>query len=512
MSTPSNGPETGTSATDMESVYRWVASLPNMETRENALLELCKRRESVPELAVIIWHSFGSVAALLQEICSIYPYINPPNLSAHQSNRVCNALAFMQCLASHPETRKEFLKANIPLYLYTFLNTNNQTRPFEYLRLTSLGVIGALVKTDEPEVIAFLLGSEIIPLCLVIMESGSELSRTVATFIMQKLLLDEVGLAYICQTYERFVHVATVLEKMVIDLAREQSLRLLKHLIRCYLRLSDNSRARDALRTCLPQHLTDGTFKQHYDHYPQNSPGLPILVTKTTSKSRITFALNVFSIVVIQLGVACSVGYLITQILPVSFWILQNLIFLWMSSFIYFVLEIVWAFIKSVPRIFPWNILYLFMMTFMSSYIIGCECLSYKDEVPFVAFAFLWTMLQVIVCFALFVVNDFTETLLSRIINILFGLSILSGQIAYFARRQSTITLLIAGCVGFPCTCYQLVKEVKLVFGGGGRYYSEENTIIPARNIYGYCWCLFLTIIWVYAPFGLRSEQPKSLQ
>ncbi|VDP55991.1 unnamed protein product [Schistosoma mattheei] len=114
--------------------------------------------------------------------------------------------------------------------------------------------------TDEPEVIAFLLGSEIIPLCLVIMESGSELSKTVATFIMQKLLLDEVGLAYICQTYERFAHVATVLDKMVIHLAREQSLRLLKHVIRCYLRLSDDSRARDALRTCLPQQLVDGTF------------------------------------------------------------------------------------------------------------------------------------------------------------------------------------------------------------------------------------------------------------
>lgn len=245
---------------EMESVYKWISALPNIETRESALLELCKKRESVPELAPLLWNSCGSIAALLQEICAIYPYINPPNLNAHQSNRVCNALALLQCLASHPETRSEFLKANIPLYLYTFLNTSNRTRPFEYLRLTSLGVIGALVKTDEPEVIAFLLGSEIIPLCLVIMESGSELSKTVATFIMQKLLLDDVGLAYICQTYERFAHVATVLDKMVNHLAKEQSLRLLKHVIRCYLRLSDDARARDALGSCLPQQLTDGTF------------------------------------------------------------------------------------------------------------------------------------------------------------------------------------------------------------------------------------------------------------
>ncbi len=35
---------------------------------------------------------------------------------------------------------------HIPLFLYPFLSTSSKTRPFEYLRLTSLGVIGALVK------------------------------------------------------------------------------------------------------------------------------------------------------------------------------------------------------------------------------------------------------------------------------------------------------------------------------------------------------------------------------
>ena len=90
-------------------------------------------------------------------ISSVYPYITPPTLTAQQSNRVCNALALLQCIASHPETRTLFIQANIPLFLYPFLNTKSSTRPFEYLRLTSLGVIGALVKTDETEVINFLL-------------------------------------------------------------------------------------------------------------------------------------------------------------------------------------------------------------------------------------------------------------------------------------------------------------------------------------------------------------------
>lgn len=50
---------------------------------------------------------------------------------------------------------------------------------------------------DDSEVIDFLLSTEIIPLCLRIMETGSELSKTVATFIVQKILLDDMGLSYI---------------------------------------------------------------------------------------------------------------------------------------------------------------------------------------------------------------------------------------------------------------------------------------------------------------------------
>uniref|UniRef100_A0AC34GNL3 CCR4-NOT transcription complex subunit 9 n=1 Tax=Panagrolaimus sp. ES5 TaxID=591445 RepID=A0AC34GNL3_9BILA len=245
-----------------EAVFiQWILDLRNMDTRETALLELSKKRESLPELSIWLWYSYGTMASLIQEVISIYPAIMPATLTAIQSNRVCNALALMQCVASHPQTRKPFLNAKIPLYLYPFLHTTKNTRPFEYLRLTSLGVIGALVKNDEEDVIKFLLSTEIIPLSLRIMEQGSELSKTVATFILQKILTDDTGLAYVCQTYERFSHVAMILGKMVINLAKEPSPRLLKHVVRCYSRLSDNNRALQALVQCLPDQLKDDTFK-----------------------------------------------------------------------------------------------------------------------------------------------------------------------------------------------------------------------------------------------------------
>lgn len=109
------------------------------------------------------------------------------------------------------------------------------------------------------------------------METGSELSKTVAIFIVQKILLDDHGLNYICATYERFYAVGTVLSNMVSQLVEQQTARLLKHVVRCFLRweniqdfdfvpanmnfrLSDNARAREALRQCLPEPLRDATF------------------------------------------------------------------------------------------------------------------------------------------------------------------------------------------------------------------------------------------------------------
>jgi CCR4-NOT transcription complex subunit 9 len=175
----------------------------------------------------------------LQEIIDTYKLLAPPNLTIQESNHTCNVLALFQCIAAHYETRPFFLSAQIPIFLYPFLNTVNKNKPFEYLRLTALGVIGALVKIDNAEVISFLLNTEIIPLCLRIMERGSELSKTVATFIVQRILLDDNGLNYVCNTAERFYAVNHVLNNMI---SITPTGRLIKHVIRCYARLSENSR------------------------------------------------------------------------------------------------------------------------------------------------------------------------------------------------------------------------------------------------------------------------------
>jgi CCR4-NOT transcription complex subunit 9 len=105
-------------------VLQWVADLMEPSRRETALMELSKKREQVPELALVLWHSFGVMTSLLQEIISVYPLLNPSQLTAAASNRVCNALALLQCVASHNETRGLFLNGTYHLRALTRRSAN----------------------------------------------------------------------------------------------------------------------------------------------------------------------------------------------------------------------------------------------------------------------------------------------------------------------------------------------------------------------------------------------------
>lgn len=55
-----HGPGGGMSEDDRKTM-EWIVQLLNSQTRETALLELSKKREAVPELALVLWHSFGTL-------------------------------------------------------------------------------------------------------------------------------------------------------------------------------------------------------------------------------------------------------------------------------------------------------------------------------------------------------------------------------------------------------------------------------------------------------------------
>ncbi|XP_071725700.1 uncharacterized protein [Rutidosis leptorrhynchoides] len=252
----------------MQTPEKLILDICNPDLRENALMQLSKNTRRYGDMAPWLWYSTGTVTALIQEIISIYPYLSPHKLTPDQSTRVSNAIVLLQCIATHQDTRKLLVKANIPIYLYPFLNTTSRLRTFEFLRICSLGVIGALVKVDDTEVINFLLSTEIFPMCRHTMETGSELSKKVALFIIKSILLNKEGLKYACSTAKRFCAVTNVLGNMVGELVEQPSKEVIKLIIGCYLNLSRNPRACDALKSCFPQMLQDGTFTNYIHDDP----------------------------------------------------------------------------------------------------------------------------------------------------------------------------------------------------------------------------------------------------
>ena len=53
---------------DIANIIEWVDQIKDLSTRENALVELNKKRESYPELAVYIWFSPGTTVALYLKV------------------------------------------------------------------------------------------------------------------------------------------------------------------------------------------------------------------------------------------------------------------------------------------------------------------------------------------------------------------------------------------------------------------------------------------------------------
>lgn len=218
-----------------EEMIEWVNELTtNPKERGKALQALCVKREQISDLAIRLWTTPGTMTVLLSEIISTYPYIAANNYNIPQSNRVCNVLALLQCVAGHDQTRKAFIEANFPIYLFPFLHQTSSAREAEYFKLTSLGIIGSLVRNEEPEVITYLLNVDFVPLCLRILKFGQEISRIVAAFIVQKILSDNSGRASICSTKEKVETVVKVFNRVVNDLTKNFSTRLAQHVVSSY--------------------------------------------------------------------------------------------------------------------------------------------------------------------------------------------------------------------------------------------------------------------------------------
>ena len=226
------------------------------DRRSEVLTTLSIHREGIPDLAVLLWENPATVTVLLSEILAVLPQITatsfghssaPVGLSQRATHNACNVLALFQCLAGDDATRRQFVRSNIPMYLFPFLHTTNQNSECERLKVAALGIIGNLVRADQPEIIEYLLNNEFFPLCLRILKFGQDMSKLIAAYIIKEILSDPAGKTSICGKKERLDTVLSVLTLVLGELLSKYSKNLARNIIACYQILLTSAEARRVL-------------------------------------------------------------------------------------------------------------------------------------------------------------------------------------------------------------------------------------------------------------------------
>ena len=245
-----------------ELIIKYTDEIKNEETRWEAIENLYKYREKNKNIAIYLWYSRGTMAALVQEIIKAYQYLSASKLTNEKSDKIKFIISLFQNIVLHQKTRKEFIESQLLVFLYPFLKCTNKSKSYEVIKVSALSVIAALVKNNDSDVINFLIKTEIIPVILRIMEKGNELIRAVTCFIVQRIIVDVNGLKYICEMRQRLLAIIYVLDTM---LQNKVSPRIVKNILKIYLRLIENKDAKKTLKTLLPEIIRDVDFKMNLE-------------------------------------------------------------------------------------------------------------------------------------------------------------------------------------------------------------------------------------------------------
>ncbi|XP_074363386.1 cell differentiation protein rcd1-like [Apium graveolens] len=187
---------------------------------------------SVEDLVVLLRepeHREKAISSLthIKEVLSIYKSLTPEKLTMKDSSKVCDVLVLFEVISA---PLISFSSVQIHCYLYPFLETEETSKPFQYLRLMSLGVIGGLLKET-------------------------------ASWIMSRIMMQEQGLQYCCEPANRLCAIMKVFNDVIEKMQDEPSTTFLKNIIQCYVIMSDDpSRGYLILRSFIPPILTTAPY------------------------------------------------------------------------------------------------------------------------------------------------------------------------------------------------------------------------------------------------------------
>lgn len=220
--------------------------------RSKELGEVLKIIENDPALAKLFWEYDKVPLVLMQELLNAYKTLNTDNFTDGESTRLCITLNIFQVLLHIKSIKEFFIDANLAFYLYPFLNVTQTSQNYENLRIASLGVVATFLSINDNTTIELIKNTEIIPLTLKIMDLGSEVSKILALHVFLKIIENDEGIEYVCQTFDRFLAISVILNSMLYQCISSPSVKLHEYILDCYIKLTEKENVKMIYRNKKP--------------------------------------------------------------------------------------------------------------------------------------------------------------------------------------------------------------------------------------------------------------------
>lgn len=236
FSTPTEKSKTANQM-NQDELISLIKKISQTSERPQALQLLLSRRANIPDLALMVWFSQGTVVSLLSDLLNFYPNISSGLTNVPEAENVYNILIIFQVIAKHEDTRIPFLNSGICTYLLPFLKMDSDNSEAERFIGATIGIFVDMVKNKQNEVLQMLIKSEMIPICLNIMSSWNGVIRIAAAFVLSCLMEDDVSCKKLADNQPQVKVMLDILNQVLLDLCDDFDIHLSKSVISVYTKL-----------------------------------------------------------------------------------------------------------------------------------------------------------------------------------------------------------------------------------------------------------------------------------
>lgn len=212
--------------------------------------------------ALKIWERNGIPILLLQEVVNPYFQLNTPNFNEQHSTNLIIVLKILEILVEDSQVKKVFVDSRFHYYLYKYITIYEQAPVFETLRVLTLNVLLSLLHNSDQHVHNLMKNTEIVPIILKSIDLGSETVKIQSIDLFYKIVCTEDGLSYACQTFDRFSAINQVLNSVMYHAIQIRSTKIVKSIIRVYIRLCDKQQIKNNLSVNKPDNLVNEEIKR----------------------------------------------------------------------------------------------------------------------------------------------------------------------------------------------------------------------------------------------------------